>query len=143
MTVLDRTFVWWSVRHNRKPHPGRNDRAGCGCKDSRVDGERLVCHAFSRRESRQRFDDLGWHGQTRHEYAGHRDRHLQGHLGEARIYMMSYLDATFTFDVNRSSTLTALDRLEIPAGGYYPPTRFPFQSKSTGKAIRQPFSAVR
>jgi hypothetical protein len=64
-------------------------------------------------------------------------------LGEARIYMMSYTDATSIFDVNRFNALTALDRVEIRAGDYSSRTRFSFQSKSMGKAIRQLFLAPR
>jgi type IV pilus assembly protein PilY1 len=66
-----------------------------------------------------------------------------GNLGEARIYMMSYLDGTSTFDVNRSNTLTVLDRSQVRAGGGYPPTPVPISVKINGKSYQAAISGTK
>jgi type IV pilus assembly protein PilY1 len=66
-----------------------------------------------------------------------------GNLGEARIYMMSYLDGSSTFDVNRSNTLTALDRFEVRAGGGYPPTPVPISVRINGKSYQAAISGTK
>ena len=66
-----------------------------------------------------------------------------GNLGEARIYMMSYLDGTSTFDVNQSNTLTVRDRYQIRAGGGYPPTPVPISVKINGKSYQAAISGTK
>ncbi|AQV92781.1 pilus assembly protein PilY [Cupriavidus necator] len=52
-----------------------------------------------------------------------------GNLGEARIYMLNYLNGAATMDVNGSQTLTTVDRYEVRAGGGFPPTPVPVSVK--------------
>ncbi|KAF3997803.1 pilus assembly protein [Glaciimonas immobilis] len=74
-----------------------------------------------------------------------------GNLGEARIYLLNYLNGAATFDVNQSGTLTTSDRYEVRAGGGYPPTPVPisvtiggktYQSAITGTKVISPPSLV-
>lgn len=55
-----------------------------------------------------------------------------GNLGEARIYLLNYLDGSSTFDVNNSHTLTTSDRYQVRPGGGYPPTPVPISVRIGG-----------
>lgn len=66
-----------------------------------------------------------------------------GNLGEARLYMLNYLDGSSTFDVNKSGTLTAVDRYEVRAGGGYPPTPVPISVKIGGKTYQAAISGTK
>ena len=45
-----------------------------------------------------------------------------GNLGQARLYVLSYLNGSATIDENKSGTLTTIDRSFNRAGGGFPPT---------------------
>jgi len=52
-----------------------------------------------------------------------------GNMGEARIYMVNYLNGAAVFDVNQSGSLTVVDRSQVRAGGGFPPTPVPVSVK--------------
>ncbi len=54
-------------------------------------------------------------------------------LGEARLYALSYLDASSTIDFNATGTLTTSDRYQKREGGGYPPTPVPVAVQIDGK----------
>jgi type IV pilus assembly protein PilY1 len=64
-------------------------------------------------------------------------------LGEARLYMLSYLDGTATFDVNQSGTLSLVDRYQVRAGGGYPPTPIPISVRIDGKSYQAAISGTK
>lgn len=64
-------------------------------------------------------------------------------LGEARLYMLSYLDGSATFDVNQSGTLTLVDRYQVRAGGGYPPTPIPISVRIGGKSYQAAISGTK
>ncbi len=59
-----------------------------------------------------------------------------GNLGEARLYMLDYLNAGSTLDVNQSGILTLADRYQVRAGGGYPPTPVPVSVRINGKTYQ-------
>ena len=63
--------------------------------------------------------------------------------GEARLYMLSYLDGSSTFDVNQSGTLTLVDRYQVRAGGGYPPTPIPISVRIGGKSYQAAISGTK
>jgi type IV pilus assembly protein PilY1 len=64
-------------------------------------------------------------------------------LGEARLYMLSYLDGSATFDVNQSGTLGLVDRYQVRAGGGYPPTPIPISVRIGGKSYQAAISGTK
>ncbi|MBC3870494.1 pilus assembly protein [Undibacterium oligocarboniphilum] len=66
-----------------------------------------------------------------------------GNLGEARIYMLNYLNGASTFDVNQSHTLTITDRYSVRAGGGYPPTPVPISVQINGKTYQGVISGTK
>lgn len=64
-------------------------------------------------------------------------------LGEARIYMLSYLDGSATFDVDRRDGLTLVDRYEVRRGGGYPPTPVPVSVRINGKIHQAAISGTK
>jgi type IV pilus assembly protein PilY1 len=64
-------------------------------------------------------------------------------LGEARLYMLSYLDGSATFDVNQSGTMTLVDRYQVRAGGGYPPTPIPISVRIGGKSYQAAISGTK
>jgi len=64
-------------------------------------------------------------------------------LGEARLYMLSYLDGSSTFDVNQSGTMTLVDRYQVRAGGGYPPTPIPISVRIGGKSYQAAISGTK
>jgi type IV pilus assembly protein PilY1 len=59
-----------------------------------------------------------------------------GNLGEARLYMLNYLNAGATFDFDQNGSLTLLDRFQGRAGGGYPPTPVPVSVRIDGKTYQ-------
>jgi len=66
-----------------------------------------------------------------------------GNLGEARIYMLNYLNGASTFDVNQSGTLMTSDRYTVRAGGGYPPTPVPISVKIGDKTYQAAISGTK
>jgi type IV pilus assembly protein PilY1 len=54
-------------------------------------------------------------------------------LGEARLYALSYADASATLENNATTGLTAGDRSRVRAGGGYPPSFVPISVSLNGK----------
>jgi type IV pilus assembly protein PilY1 len=65
-----------------------------------------------------------------------------GNLGEARLYMVNYLDASASVDVNQNGVFTAVDRYNKRAGGGYPPTPVPISVKINDKTYQAAISGT-
>lgn len=59
-----------------------------------------------------------------------------GNLGEARLYMLDYVNAGSTFDVNGDGSLLLSDRFRVRPGGGYPPTPVPISVRVDGKTYQ-------
>ena len=64
-------------------------------------------------------------------------------LGEARLYMVSYLDGSATFDINQNGSMTLVDRYQVRAGGGYPPTPIPISVRIGGKSYQAAISGTK
>ena len=65
-----------------------------------------------------------------------------GNLGEARLYGLSYLDASATVDRNANGYLDASDRSAVRAGGGFPPTPVPVSVIIGGKDYQAAISGT-
>jgi len=59
-----------------------------------------------------------------------------GNLGEARLYMLDFLNAGSTFDVDGDGSLFFTDRFRVRPGGGYPPTPVPISVRIDGKTYQ-------
>lgn len=66
-----------------------------------------------------------------------------GNLGEARFYMLNYLNGAATVDVNQSTSLTTSDRYEVHVGGGYPPTPVPVAVSIDGRTYEAAISGTK